>query len=54
VVENIPIQLPTLEEQTKIAALGNLAVQEKTLHTKILECREILINNQLLNHINKR
>ena len=54
VVENIPIQLPALEEQTKIAALGNLAVQEKTLHTKILECREILINNQLLNHINKR
>src|SRR5690606_10932955 len=38
VVENIPIQLPALEEQTKIAALGNLAVQEKTLHTKILEC----------------
>jgi len=54
VVENIPIQLPTLEEQAKIAALGILAIQEKTLHTKILEYREVLINNQLLNHINKR
>ena len=54
VVENIPIQLPSLEEQTKIATLGVLAIQEKTLHTKILERREVLINNQLLNHINKR
>jgi len=53
VVENIPIQLPSLEEQAKMAALGVLAIQEKTLHTKILEYREILINNQLLNHINK-
>ncbi|MFI1771276.1 restriction endonuclease subunit S [Thalassobellus citreus] len=54
VVENIPIQLPNIEEQSKIAALGVLAIQEKTLHTKILERREVLINNQLLNHINKR
>lgn len=54
VVENIPLQLPSLEEQAKIATLGALAIQEKTLHTKMLELREVLINNQLLNHINKR
>ncbi|WP_452602495.1 restriction endonuclease subunit S [Pontimicrobium sp. MEBiC06410] len=54
VVENIPIQLPSLEEQFKIAALGELTIKEKLVHTQILELRELLINNQLLNHINKR
>ncbi len=54
VVENIPLQLPNLEEQSKIAALGGLAIQEKNLHTQIKELREQLINNQLLNHINNK
>lgn len=54
VVENIPLQLPSIEEQSKIAALGALAITEKTLRAQILGLRELLINNQLLNHINKK
>ncbi len=54
VVENIPLKLPSLKEQFKIAALGELTTKEKLVYTQILELRELLINNQLLNHINKR
>ncbi len=54
VVENIPIQLPALEEQAYMASLGKLAIMEKNLHAQISELRELLINNQLLNHINNR
>ena len=54
VVENIPLKLPGLEEQNRIAELGDLAIKEKYLHAQILEQREILINSQLLNFINRR
>ncbi|MDX1829293.1 MAG: restriction endonuclease subunit S [Lutibacter sp.] len=54
VVENIPIKLPSIEQQGQIAALGALAIVEKNLRAKLLENREALINTKLLNHINKR
>ncbi|MCH8535638.1 MAG: restriction endonuclease subunit S [Flavobacteriaceae bacterium] len=52
VVEYIPIQLPSLKEQIKIATLGALALKEKKIRTAILKQRENLINNQLLNYTN--
>lgn len=52
VVENIPLRLPDLEIQFKIASLGALAIKEKLLYAKVKELRGQLINNQLLNHIN--
>lgn len=53
VVENIPLQLPSLKDQDKIATLGALALKEKRIHNNILKQREMLINNQLLNLINQ-
>lgn len=54
VVENIPLKLPNIEVQSKMAALGALAIREQTLQSQVKHLREILINNQLLNHINNR
>lgn len=53
VVENISIKLPSLDEQAKIAALAGLTLKEKKIREELLLKRELLINNQLLKHINK-
>lgn len=52
VVENIPVQLPSLEIQKKIATVAQLARKEQYIYTSLKEKRNLLIENQLLKAIN--
>ncbi|MDP2686981.1 MAG: restriction endonuclease subunit S [Aequorivita sp.] len=52
VVENIPLQLPPLETQKKIARLAKLAQKEQYIYKSLKEKREQLIEVQLLKSIN--
>jgi len=54
VVENIPLKLPDLEKQNRIAQLAQLTVKEKFLQQKIQNKREMLVNAQLLKFINQK
>jgi len=51
-VENIPIQLPSLQTQEKIAKLALLAQQEQYIYTQLKEKRNQIIEAQLLSSIN--
>lgn len=48
-IEGIPITLPTLEVQTKVASVARLHNKKLFLENKITELKNILITNQLLN-----
>lgn len=50
-VENIPILLPTLLEQAKIAHIAALASKEQNLHKQLMEHKKRLIQIQLLSAI---
>lgn len=50
-VEEIPLKLPLLEVQEKIAALAVLATKEQTLYNQIKELRGSLIQTLLLKSI---
>lgn len=52
VVENIPIQLPSLEIQKRIAKVANLAQKEQYIYKALKEKRDQLIEAQLLKSIN--
>ena len=52
VVENIPLQLPSIEIQTKIAKVAKLAQKEQYIYKSLKEKREQLIEAQLLQSIN--
>jgi len=52
VVEDIPIQLPSLEIQKKVANVAKLAQKEQYIYKSIKEKREQLIEVQLLQSIN--
>lgn len=52
VVEDIPIQLPSLEIQKKVAKVAKLAQKEQYIYTALKEKRDQLIEVQLLKSIN--
>ena len=51
-VENIPVQLPSLQIQEKIAKVAQLAQQEQYIYTQLKEKRNQLVEAQLLSSIN--
>ncbi|MGW1454515.1 restriction endonuclease subunit S [Salegentibacter agarivorans] len=48
-VEEIPVVLPPLQVQNKIAQITHLRLKEKQLNTEITDLKNKLITNQLLN-----
>lgn len=48
-IEAIPISLPTMEIQNKIAKITSLHLREKRLRAEITDLKNKLITNQLLN-----
>ena len=52
VVENIPLQLPSLEIQKKIARVAKLAQKEQYLYEQLKEKRNKLLETQLIKAIN--
>ena len=52
-VEEIPLKLPPIQVQEKIAALAVLATKEQTLYNQIKELRGSLIQTLLLKSIQK-
>ena len=47
-IENIPVLLPSIEQQNKIAEIASLASKEQNLYTQLIENRSRLIQTQLL------
>lgn len=50
-VEQMPIALPTLENQKRIAQIADLNDREQKLYSKIKELKNDLVQNQLLNTV---
>jgi restriction endonuclease S subunit len=50
-VEQMPIALPSLEKQRRIAQIAQLNTKEQKLHSKIKELKNNLVQNQLLNTV---
>ncbi|MDO6516571.1 restriction endonuclease subunit S [Zobellia uliginosa] len=50
-VENIPIVLPSLQKQKKVANIANLMAKEQSLYRQLMENKKRLAQNQLLKAI---
>lgn len=50
-LEEVPVKLPSLELQSKIATVASLHLREQLLNRKVSELRDTLITNQLINSI---
>ncbi len=50
-VENIPILLPSISQQDKIANIAALALKEQNLYNQLMENKNLLIQTQLLSSI---
>ncbi len=50
-VENIPVLLPSISQQDKIANIAALAIKEQNLYNHLMEVKNRLISTQLLTSI---
>ena len=52
-IENLPIPIPHIDIQEKLFQIERLGIQEKVILNRVMELKQILINNAIDKYFNK-